>query len=44
MALWMFFVPFLIEPLRLGFPIWVAILSIALLVRRDDLIPDHEQA
>ncbi len=43
-ALWMFFMPFLIEPLRLGFPIWVAILSIALLVRQDDLIPDHEQA
>jgi hypothetical protein len=43
-ALWMFFVPFLIEPLRLGFPIWVAILSIALLARKDDLIPDHEQA
>jgi hypothetical protein len=43
-ALWMFFVPFLFEPLRLGFPIWVAILSVALLVRKDDIIPDHEQA
>jgi hypothetical protein len=43
-ALSMFFIPFLIEPLRLGFPIWVAILSIALLVRKDDIIPDHEQA
>ena len=42
-ALWMFFVPFLIEPLRLGFPIWVAILSVALLVRRDDLMPDGQE-
>jgi len=40
-ALWMFFMPLLIEPLRLGFPIWVAILSVALLARRDDLIPDR---
>jgi len=44
MALWMFFLPLLIEPLRLGFPIWVATLSVALLVRRDDLIPDDEPA
>jgi hypothetical protein len=42
-ALAMFFVPLLMEPLRVGFPIWIAILSIALLIRKDDLIPDNEQ-
>ena len=42
-AFLMFFMPLVIETLRLGFPIWVAILSIALLIRKDDLIPDHEE-
>ncbi len=41
-ALVMFFMPILTDPAGLAFPIWVAILSIALLVRQDDIIPDRE--
>ena len=43
-ALVMFFVPILTDPVGLAFPIWVGILSIALLVRRSDIIPDRERA
>jgi hypothetical protein len=42
-ALVMFFVPILTDPVGLAFPIWVGILSIALLVRRSDIIPDRER-
>ena len=42
-ALVIFFVPILTEPIGLAFPIWVGILSIALLVRRSDIIPDRER-
>jgi hypothetical protein len=37
-ALVMFFMPILTEPVGLAFPIWVGILSIALLARRTDII------
>jgi len=43
-ALAMFFLPILSEPVSLAFPIWVAILSVALLIRRDDIIPEGEPA
>jgi hypothetical protein len=42
-ALVMFFMPILSEPVGLAFPVWVGILSIALLVRRSDIIPDRER-
>ena len=32
----MFFLPILFEPLSLAFPIWVGVLSLALLIRRND--------
>ncbi len=41
-ALVMFFMPILTDPAGLAFPIWVAILSIALLVRQGDILPDRE--
>ncbi len=41
-ALVMFFMPILTDPAGLAFPIWVAILSIALLVRQSDILPDRE--
>jgi hypothetical protein len=42
-ALAMFFMPILSEPVGLAFPVWVGILSIALLIRRSDIIPDRER-
>jgi cytochrome b561 len=41
-ALVMFFMPILSEPVGLAFPVWVGILSIVLLIRRSDIIPDRE--
>jgi MFS family permease len=38
----MFFMPILLEPLSLAFPIWVGVLSVALLVRRREVIPKME--
>ena len=43
-ALVMFFMPILTDPVGLAFPMWVGILSIALLVRRSEIIPDRERA
>ena len=42
-ALVIFFMPILTDPVGLAFPIWVGILSVALLVRRSDIIPDRER-
>ncbi len=42
-ALVMFFIPILTEPLGLAFPIWVGILSIALLVRKSDIVPERDR-
>jgi hypothetical protein len=42
-ALVMFLIPILSEPVGLAFPIWVGILSIALLARRTDIIRNTEQ-
>ena len=42
-ALVIFLMPILTDPVGLAFPIWVGILSIALLVRRSDIIPDRER-
>ena len=42
-ALVMFVMPILLEPLGLAFPVWVAILSIAMLLRKNDVIPDRER-
>ena len=42
-ALAMFFMPILSEPVGLAFPVWVGILSIALLIRKSDIIPDRER-
>jgi hypothetical protein len=42
-ALVMFFMPILTEPVGLAFPIWVGILSIALLARRNDIIGNTNQ-
>lgn len=39
-AVAMFFVPLLTEPLGLAFPIWVGILSTALFIRKADIIPE----
>jgi hypothetical protein len=41
-ALVMFFMPILTEPVGLAFPIWVGILSIALLVRKSDIVPESD--
>ena len=38
-ALAIFFLPMVSEPIGLAFPVWVGILSIALLVRRADILP-----
>jgi len=38
----MFFMPILLEPLSLAFPIWVGVLSVALLIRRREVIPKME--
>ena len=38
----MFFMPILLEPLGLAFPIWVGVLSVALLIRRREVIPKME--
>ena len=38
----MFFMPILLEPLGLAFPIWVGVLSVALLMRRHEVIPKTE--
>jgi hypothetical protein len=35
--------PILSEPVGLAFPVWVGILSIALVIRRRDIIPDRER-
>jgi hypothetical protein len=43
-ALVMFFMPILTEPIGLAFPIWVAILSIALLIRKSDIVPERDRA
>jgi hypothetical protein len=40
MGLVMFFVPIVADPIGLGFPIWVGVLSVALIFRRGDLLPD----
>lgn len=42
-ALVMFFMPILSEPVGIAFPVWVGIVSIALLVRRSDISPDSER-
>jgi len=42
-ALLMFFIPILTDPVGLAFPIWVGILSVALLIRKSDIIPDRER-
>jgi hypothetical protein len=42
-ALVMFLMPILTEPVGLAFPIWVGILSIALLARRTDIIGNTNQ-
>jgi len=42
-ALVMFFIPILTEPIGLAFPIWVGTLSIALLVRKSDIVPDRDR-
>jgi hypothetical protein len=41
-SLVMFFMPILLEPLSLAFPIWVGVLSVALLIRRREVIPKME--
>ena len=41
-ALVMFFLPILTEPIGLAFPVWVGILSIALLVRKGDIVPERD--
>jgi hypothetical protein len=43
-ALAMFFMPILTEPIGLAFPIWVGILSIALLIRKSDIVPERDRA
>ena len=42
-ALVMFFIPILTEPIGLAFPVWVGILSIALLIRKSDIVPEHDR-
>jgi hypothetical protein len=42
-ALVMFFMPILTEPIGLAFPVWVGILSIAFLVRMSDIIPERDR-
>jgi hypothetical protein len=42
-ALVMFFVPILTEPIGLAFPIWVGMLSAALLVRKSDIVPERDR-
>jgi hypothetical protein len=42
-ALVMFFIPILTEPIGLAFPIWVGMLSAALLVRKSDIVPERER-
>jgi multidrug transporter EmrE-like cation transporter len=41
-ALVMFFMPILTEPVGLAFPIWVGILSTVLLLRKGDIIPESD--
>jgi hypothetical protein len=41
-ALAMFFMPILTEPVGLAFPIWVGILSTVLLLRKGDIIPESD--
>jgi hypothetical protein len=41
-ALSMFITPMLFEPLGLAFPVWVGLLSIAMLIRRNEIIPESE--
>lgn len=36
----MFFTPLLFEPIGLAFPVWVGILSIAIIIRRSAIIPE----
>jgi hypothetical protein len=43
-ALVMFFMPILTEPIGLAFPVWVGILSIALLVRKSDIVPERDRS
>jgi len=38
----MFFMPILLEPLSLAFPIWVGVISVALLISRREVIPKKE--
>jgi hypothetical protein len=40
-AVWMFIMPWLYEPLGLAFPVWVGILSIAMFIRKNEIIPAH---
>jgi multidrug transporter EmrE-like cation transporter len=42
-ALVMFFMPILTEPIGLAFPVWVGMLSIALLIRRSDIVPERDR-
>jgi hypothetical protein len=42
-ALMMFVMPIVLEPLGLAFPVWVAILSMAMLIRKNDIVPDRER-
>jgi hypothetical protein len=43
-ALLMFFTPVLFEPVGLAFPIWVGVLSAAMIYRRSDIIPRAKDA
>jgi len=38
----MFFMPILLEPLSLAFPIWVGVISVAMLISRREVIPKKE--
>jgi hypothetical protein len=38
----MFVTPLLLKPLGLAFPVWVGILSIAMRIRKNDIVPDRE--
>jgi hypothetical protein len=42
-ALVMFFNPILTEPIGLAFPVWVGVLSIALLARKSDIVPERDR-
>jgi hypothetical protein len=44
LALLMFFMPVVYQPLGLAFPVWVGILSAAMVYRRSDIIPRTQDA